>query len=146
MTGGRMRREAISILVALFILVVTPQAASASAPDQAHLTSISVSTSRVRVGDTFTVSARATNASGEEYAVGFFFDSQVSLVGETCSFGVSPDTPTCEYGIGATTPTTTVGTFEVAQGATSFTIQVCVLPHDSTADETCRPTRAITVS
>jgi len=140
-----MRRKLFSILVALFILAVTPQAASASAPDEAHLASISVSVSRVKVGDTFNVSARATNASGEEYGVGFFFDSQVSLVGETCSFGVSPDTPTCEYGIGATTPTTTVGTFEVAPGASSFTIQVCVFPHDSTPDATCRSTRSVTV-
>ena len=128
------------------MLAVATPAASVSARDKAHLASISVSVTRVKVGDTFTVTARATNPSGEEYGVGFFgFDAQVSLIGETCSFGVSPDTPECEYGIGVTTPTTTVGTFEVAPGASSFTIQVCVLPHDSTADETCRSTRSISV-
>jgi hypothetical protein len=140
-----MRREGFLILVALFIVTVAAPAASASAPDRAHLTSISVSVSRVKVGGTFKVTAQATNPSGEEYGVGFYFDSQVSLIGETCSFGVSPDTPTCEYGIGAKTPTTTVGTFEVAQGASSFTIRACVLPHDSTADQTCRSTRSLTV-
>jgi hypothetical protein len=140
-----MRREGFLTLVVLLILAATTPTAYASAPDQAHLASISVSATRLKVGDTFTVTAQATNPSGEEYAVGFWFDAQVSLIGETCSFGVSPDTPECEYHIGATTPTTTVGTFQVAEGASSFTIQVCMLPHDSTPDETCRSTRALTV-
>ena len=143
--GHRMRRKGFLTLVGLCILAVAAPAASASAPDKAHLASISVSASRLKVGGTFTVTAQATNPSGEEYGVGFWFDPQVSLVGETCSFGVSPDTPECEYGIGVTTPTATVGTFQVAEGATSFAIKVCVLPHDSTVDETCRSTRVLTV-
>ena len=141
--GHRMRREGFLTLVLLFTLVLA--APAASAPDQAHLASISVSASQLKVGDTFTVTAQATNPSGGEYGVGFWSDSQVSLIGETCSFGISPDTPECEYGIGTTTPAKTVGTFQVAAGASSFTIQVCVLPHDSTPDETCRSTRTLTV-
>jgi len=140
-----MRRVGLLTLVLLFTFALAAPAASASAPDQAHLASISVSATRLEVGDTFTVTAQATNPSGEEYGVGFWFDSQVSLIGETCSFGISPDTPECEYGIGTTTPAKTVGTFQVAEGASSFTIQVCVLPHDSTPDETCRSTRTLTV-
>src|SRR4029077_12129773 len=72
--GHQMRREGFLTLVLLFTLALAAPAASASAADQAHLASISVSASRLEVGDTFTVTAQATNPSGGEYGVGFWFD------------------------------------------------------------------------
>jgi uncharacterized repeat protein (TIGR01451 family) len=56
--------------------------------------------SKVKVGQTITYTATATNLGPDDaYSVdvGFSLPDQFSLVSMTCDQGISPDTPFCEY-------------------------------------------------
>jgi len=130
------RSVAVVVVVAAVVVVVGMSSAGASPPDVARVTSVQASATKLRVGDTFTLTAGARDEGSPDYELAFVADwSALNLAnGALSCAGTFPDEPSadgpsCEFDDFTTTKTTTshiTGTFEVTPATPSrFTITVC---------------------
>jgi len=130
------RSVAVVVVVAAAVVVVGVSSAGASPPDVARVTSVQASATKLRVGDTFTLTAGARDEGSTDYQLAFVADwSALNLAnGALSCAGTFPDEPSadgpvCYFDDFTTTKTTTshiTGTFEVTPATPSrFTITVC---------------------
>ena len=96
------RRLIINIIgiLPLILSLGTSQAAFAAGATSDISITLVADQSKVKVGQTITYTAIMTNHGPEDVLyvdVRFNLPLQLSLVEETCAFGISADTPFCEY-------------------------------------------------